>query len=172
MSLKNIDALKPTAVLISEVLSNTHGKADDYSIVPRELLEQNQRTQRIFNIAMSCIASISLLVGGIGIMNIMLANILERTREIGVRRSLGARRRDIWQQFLVEALTISFLGADRRGLRLRRLAWGRHLRRMEHARHLEFDSDVVRRLGGRGIDLRTVPGGARLTPRPGRGVAA
>ena len=59
---------------------------------------------------MSCIASISLLVGGIGIMNIMLANILERTREIGVRRSLGARRRDIWQQFLVEALTISFLG--------------------------------------------------------------
>jgi putative ABC transport system permease protein len=111
LSLKNIDALKPTAVLISEVLSNTHGKADDYSIVvPRELLEQNQRTQRIFNIVMSCIASISLLVGGIGIMNIMLANILERTREIGVRRSLGARRRDIWQQFLVEALTISFLG--------------------------------------------------------------
>jgi putative ABC transport system permease protein len=111
LSLKNIDALKPTAVLISEVLSNTHGKADDYSIVvPRELLEQNQRTQRIFNIVMSCIASISLLVGGIGIMNIMLANILERTREIGVRRSLGARRRDIWQQFLIEALSISFSG--------------------------------------------------------------
>jgi putative ABC transport system permease protein len=111
LSLKNIDALKPTAVLISQVLANTHGKADDYSIVvPRELLEQNQRTQRIFNIVMSCIASISLLVGGIGIMNIMLANILERTREIGVRRSLGARRRDIWQQFLIEALTISFVG--------------------------------------------------------------
>jgi putative ABC transport system permease protein len=111
LSLKNIDALKPTAVLISEVLSNTHSKADDYSIVvPRELLEQNQRTQRIFNIVMSCIASISLLVGGIGIMNIMLANILERTREIGVRRSLGARRRDIWQQFLIEALSISFSG--------------------------------------------------------------
>jgi putative ABC transport system permease protein len=59
---------------------------------------------------MSCIAGISLLVGGIGIMNIMLANILERTREIGVRRSLGARRRDIWQQFLIEALSISFVG--------------------------------------------------------------
>ncbi|HKQ80301.1 MAG TPA: ABC transporter permease [Blastocatellia bacterium] len=111
LSLKNIDALKPSAVLIGQVLANTHGKADDYSIVvPRELLEQNQRTQRIFNIVMSCIASISLLVGGIGIMNIMLANILERTREIGVRRSLGARRRDIWQQFLIEALTISFVG--------------------------------------------------------------
>src|SRR5215510_12336400 len=111
LSLKNTDALKSSAVLISQVLANTHGKADDYSIVvPRELLEQNQRTQRIFNIVMSCIASISLLVGGIGIMNIMLANILERTREIGVRRSLGARRRDIWQQFLIEALTISFIG--------------------------------------------------------------
>jgi putative ABC transport system permease protein len=111
LSLKNTDALKPSAVLISEVLANTHGKTDDYSIiVPRELLEQNQRTQRIFNIVMSCIAGISLLVGGIGIMNIMLANILERTREIGVRRAMGARRRDIWQQFLIEALTISFVG--------------------------------------------------------------
>jgi putative ABC transport system permease protein len=111
LSIKNTDVLKSSAVLISQVLANTHGKADDYSIVvPRELLEQNQRTQRIFNIVMSCIAGISLLVGGIGIMNIMLANILERTREIGVRRALGARRRDIWQQFLIEALTISFVG--------------------------------------------------------------
>lgn len=59
---------------------------------------------------MSAIAGISLLVGGIGIMNIMLANILERTREIGVRRAIGARRRDIWVQFLIEAMTISFLG--------------------------------------------------------------
>jgi putative ABC transport system permease protein len=111
LSIKNTDALKSSAVLISQLLANMHGNADDYSIVvPRELLEQNQRTQRIFNIVMSCIASISLLVGGIGIMNIMLANILERTREIGVRRAIGARRRDIWQQFLIEALTISFVG--------------------------------------------------------------
>jgi putative ABC transport system permease protein len=111
ISIKNTEALKPSAVLISEVLANTHGKAEDYSIVvPRELLEQNQRTQRIFNIVMSCIAGISLVVGGIGIMNIMLASILERTREIGVRRAVGARRRDIWKQFLIEALTISFLG--------------------------------------------------------------
>jgi putative ABC transport system permease protein len=111
LSIKNTEALKPSAILISQVLTHTHGNADDYSlVVPRELLEQNQRTQRIFNIVMSCIASISLLVGGIGIMNIMLANILERTREIGVRRAIGARRRDIWQQFLIEALTISFVG--------------------------------------------------------------
>jgi putative ABC transport system permease protein len=110
-SFKHTDALKASAILISQVLTGTHGKAEDYSIiVPRELLEQNQRTQRIFNIVMSCIASISLLIGGIGIMNIMLANILERTREIGVRRAVGARKRDIWQQFLIEALTISFLG--------------------------------------------------------------
>jgi putative ABC transport system permease protein len=111
LTLKKTDAIKPAALLISQVLANTHGKETDYSlIVPRELLEQNQRTQRIFNIVMSAIASISLLVGGIGIMNIMLANILERTREIGVRRALGARRRDIWQQFLIEALTISLIG--------------------------------------------------------------
>src|SRR5262245_48992459 len=109
--LKKADALRASAVLISQILVNTHGHEDDFSmIVPSELLEQNRRTQRIFNIVMSCIAGISLLVGGIGIMNIMLANILERTREIGVRRAVGARRRDIWQQFLIEALTISFVG--------------------------------------------------------------
>ncbi|MCI0485100.1 MAG: ABC transporter permease [Blastocatellia bacterium] len=109
--IKNIESLKASAVLISQVLSDLHGKAEDYSIVvPLELLEQNQKTQNIFNIVMICIASISLLVGGIGIMNIMLASILERTREIGVRRAVGARRRDIWTQFLVEALTISFIG--------------------------------------------------------------
>lgn len=111
VSLKNSDALKASSILISQVLSHIHGKADDFSIiVPKELLEQNQKTQRIFNIVMSCIAGISLLVGGIGIMNIMLANILERTREIGVRRAIGARQRDIWKQFLIEALTISLLG--------------------------------------------------------------
>jgi putative ABC transport system permease protein len=111
VSLKNVVALRPSAVLISQVLTATHGKAEDFSIVvPRELLEQNLRTQRIFNIVMSCIAGISLLVGGIGIMNIMLANIFERTREIGVRRAVGARKYDIWKQFLVEALTISLFG--------------------------------------------------------------
>src|SRR5204862_6492543 len=111
VSIKNTDTLKQSAALISQVLVNTHGQADDFSLIlPRELLEQNQKTQNIFNIVMSCIAGIALLVGGIGIMNIMLANILERTREIGVRRAMGARKRDILNQFLIEALTISFLG--------------------------------------------------------------
>lgn len=111
VSMKNTESLKSSAVLVSEILANTHGKAEDYSIVvPRELLEQNQQTQRIFNIVMSCIAGISLVVGGIGIMNIMLASILERTREIGIRRAVGAKRRDIWKQFLIESMSISFLG--------------------------------------------------------------
>ncbi|MFY9224881.1 MAG: ABC transporter permease [Blastocatellia bacterium] len=111
LSINSTDTLKPSAVLINQVLVSTHNKAEDFSIVlPRELLEQNQKTQNIFNIVMSCIAGIALLVGGIGIMNIMLANILERTREIGIRRAIGARRQDILLQFLMEALTISLVG--------------------------------------------------------------
>jgi len=74
------------------------------------LLAEQRRTQRIFDMVMIAIASISLLVGGIGIMNIMLASILERTREIGVRRAIGAKQKDIIRQFLVEAVLISFSG--------------------------------------------------------------
>ncbi|MGH9831343.1 MAG: ABC transporter permease, partial [Blastocatellia bacterium] len=111
IQMKNTEALRASAVLISQILVNAHGHENDFSmIVPSELLDQNERTQRIFDVVMSCIAGISLLVGGIGIMNIMLANILERTREIGVRRAVGARRRDIRKQFLTEALAISLLG--------------------------------------------------------------
>ena len=85
---------------------------DDFTlVVPERLLTQSRQTQRIFNIVMGAIASISLLVGGIGIMNIMLASVLERTAEIGLRRALGARRRDISRQFLLEALVISVSGA-------------------------------------------------------------
>ena len=73
-------------------------------------MRQSQRTQQIFNIVMGCIAGISLVVGGIGIMNIMLASVLERTREIGIRRALGARRRDILSQFLIEAVLVSLIG--------------------------------------------------------------
>ena len=79
-------------------------------IVPAELLAEQQRTRRIFQVVMVAIASISLLVGGIGIMNIMLASVLERTREIGIRRAVGARRRDIVRQFLIETTLIATTG--------------------------------------------------------------
>ena len=78
--------------------------------MPAALLAEQRRTQRIFEVVMVALASISLLVGGIGIMNIMLASVPERTREIGVRRALGARRTDIVRQFLIETVLISFVG--------------------------------------------------------------
>src|SRR2546423_11637973 len=100
-----------TADLMKPLLDRLHGGADDYEIVvPEALLEQRRQTQRIFNIVMGSIAGISLLVGGIGIMNIMLASVLERTREIGVRRAIGARRTDIRSQFVIESFAISLIG--------------------------------------------------------------
>ncbi|HOJ18723.1 MAG: FtsX-like permease family protein [Ignavibacteriales bacterium] len=105
------ERLKEIAALTGRILDRRHFGVKDYEIVlPEQLLEQKQKTQRIFNIVMGAIAGISLLVGGIGIMNIMLANILERTREIGVRRAVGATMNDILLQFLSEAVTISVLG--------------------------------------------------------------
>jgi putative ABC transport system permease protein len=103
--------IQEAANLIKTLIELRHRKARDYRIVvPEELLRQSQQTQRIFNIVMGAIAGISLLVGGIGIMNIMLATILERTREIGVRRAMGATRKDILGQFLIEAVLLSFSG--------------------------------------------------------------
>ena len=100
-----------TAQLIEPLLQRLHGGADDYEVVvPEALLEQSRQTQRIFNIVMGSIAGISLLVGGIGIMNIMLASVLERTREIGVRRAIGATRKDIRAQFVIESFAISLIG--------------------------------------------------------------
>jgi putative ABC transport system permease protein len=97
--------------LIDRILKRRHFGVDDYDIVvPESLLRQTQKTQHIFNIIMGTIAGISLLVGGIGIMNIMLATVLERTREIGVRRAVGATRLDIMRQFLVEAVAICLAG--------------------------------------------------------------
>ncbi|MGA3103549.1 MAG: ABC transporter permease [Terriglobales bacterium] len=99
------------AQVVRAILNSSHHGAGDFSIiVPAELLAEQQRTERLFNVVMVAIASISLLVGGIGIMNIMLASILERTREIGVRRAVGARQSDIVRQFVVEAMLISFGG--------------------------------------------------------------
>jgi putative ABC transport system permease protein len=99
------------ASAIDNLLDRLHAGADDYElVVPQALLDQSRKTQRLFNIVMGCIAGISLLVGGIGIMNIMLATVLERTREIGVRRAVGAKRRDIRNQFIIESFAISLMG--------------------------------------------------------------
>jgi putative ABC transport system permease protein len=99
------------AEVISRMLQRRHNDVVDFEIiVPEQLLQQEQRTKRIFNIVLSSIASISLIVGGIGIMNIMLASVVERYREIGVRMAVGAQKKDIELQFLTEALTISITG--------------------------------------------------------------
>ncbi len=100
-----------TGALVRSMIDAMHRSAGDFAVVvPAELLAEQQRTRRIFEVVMVAIASISLLVGGIGIMNIMLASVLERTREIGVRRAVGARRRDIVRQFLVETTLITTAG--------------------------------------------------------------
>jgi len=106
----NTDSVE-TANVVRAILTATHKDAGDFSVVvPAGLLEERRRTQFIFSIVMICIAGISLLVGGIGIMNIMLATVLERTREIGIRRAIGARQADIIRQFLTEAVLISIVG--------------------------------------------------------------
>jgi putative ABC transport system permease protein len=96
------------AKVVTAVIDSTHRGTADFTVtIPAALLAQQQRTQTIFTYVMVAIAAISLLVGGIGIMNIVLATVLERTREIGVRRSVGARRLDIARQFVSEAVLIS-----------------------------------------------------------------
>ena len=101
VSVDDINEVDETAAAISTLLRQYHGQSQDYAVVvPKELLRQAERTRAMFNVLLVVIAGISLLVGGIGIMNIMLATVTERTREIGIRRSLGATRRNIIQQFL------------------------------------------------------------------------
>ena len=103
--------LQEAANIVRSMIKRRHRGVEDFKIaIPEELLRQSQRTQQIFNIVMGCIAGISLVVGGIGIMNIMLASVLERTREIGIRRALGARRADVLAQFLTEAVMVSLIG--------------------------------------------------------------
>ncbi len=102
----------PGARVAAALLEQRHAGVDDYAlVVPAQLFAQHQQTQRIFRVVMAAIAAVSLLVGGIGIMNIMLANVLERRKEIGLLRALGARRRDIVAQFLREASVICVIGA-------------------------------------------------------------
>ncbi len=110
VAVDSMDNVKRTAQAIDSMLLQFHPKKDYSITVPLELLEKAEATKRIFNMVLGSIASISLLVGGIGIMNIMLATVSERTREIGIRRALGAKRKDIIHQFLIETTVMSGSG--------------------------------------------------------------
>ncbi len=114
LKVKIVGGVDPAAAsqAIEHLLERRHSEQNDYQItVPARLLAQHQQTQRIFTIVMSAVAGISLLVGGIGIMNIMLASVMERKSEIGLLRAVGARENDIIRQFLVEAAVIAMVGA-------------------------------------------------------------
>jgi probable ATP-binding/permease fusion ABC transporter len=103
--------LEPTAEVLNRMLARLHSNVEDYKVViPEQLLKQQQRTSSIFNWVLGAIAGISLLVGGIGIMNIMFASVMERIKEIGTRLAIGAKRADIVAQFLLEAILISVSG--------------------------------------------------------------
>ena len=104
------DHVEATASAIESMLKRYHKKQDYAVSVPLALLKQTESTKRRFNVVLGSIAGISLLVGGIGIMNIMLASVTERTREIGIRRAIGAKRRQIIVQFLIETVVLSMIG--------------------------------------------------------------
>jgi putative ABC transport system permease protein len=107
----NADVVSQVAEVVRRMLQRRHNDVTDFEItVPELLLKQQQHTKAIFNVVLGAIASISLIVGGIGIMNIMLASILERIKEIGVRRAMGATQKDVLWQFLTEAVMISLAG--------------------------------------------------------------
>lgn len=111
VQVKESTQLGPTNEILTQMLKRRHGNNEDIEIkVPELLLKQEQRTKDIFNIVLGAIAGISLIVGGIGIMNIMLASVMERTKEIGIRMAIGARRTDITMQFISEAVIISVIG--------------------------------------------------------------
>ncbi|MGE0040627.1 MAG: ABC transporter permease [Vicinamibacterales bacterium] len=111
LRLQAADEVGAAAAVVRGILDANHRGASDYAlVVPAELLAEQERTKRVFDVVMVALASISLLVGGIGIMNIMLASVLERTPEIGLRRALGARRSDIIRQFVVETTLIAVTG--------------------------------------------------------------
>ena len=110
VQMESVPAVEAAEPQIKTLLTRFHKKNDYETIVPLQLLRQAEQTKRIFDIVLGSIAAISLLVGGIGIMNIMLATVTERTREIGIRRALGAKRRHITMQFLAETVVLSVGG--------------------------------------------------------------
>jgi len=110
VEVKSIDDVERVALGLDRLLKTFHDKGDYRISVPLALLRQAEATKRTFNIVLGSIAGISLLVGGIGIMNIMLASVTERTREIGIRRAIGARRSQIIVQFLIETVVLSTVG--------------------------------------------------------------
>ncbi|MFK7738644.1 MAG: ABC transporter permease [Pirellulaceae bacterium] len=110
VNVKDMNNVDEVASIITSLLKKFHEVEDYAVVVPKELLRQAERTRAMFNVLLVVIAGISLLVGGIGIMNIMLATVTERTREIGIRRAIGAKRRDIIQQFLTETLVLTGSG--------------------------------------------------------------
>lgn len=110
VEVNDIEEVDETAQIIETLLKKYHEQEDYAVVVPRELLRQAERTRTMFNVLLVVIAGISLLVGGIGIMNIMLATVTERTREIGIRRALGATRIDIISQFLIETVVLTSAG--------------------------------------------------------------
>jgi putative ABC transport system permease protein len=111
IQVEETEQLNAVAQVVSKILKRRHKDVVDYEItIPELLLKQQQRTKSIFNFVLGAIAGISLLVGGIGIMNIMLASVLERIKEIGLRMSIGAKKSDIAYQFLLEAVMISVSG--------------------------------------------------------------
>ncbi len=110
LTLSDIEMIDETVAILERLLKKYHAQEDYAVVVPKELLRQAERTKSMFNVLLVIIAGISLVVGGIGIMNIMLATVTERTREIGIRRALGAKRSHIVQQFLVETIVITASG--------------------------------------------------------------
>jgi putative ABC transport system permease protein len=111
VKLEGSERLIETAAVIRSVMTRRHFNSDDFSIIiPYELMEQEKKESRIYNLLLASIAAISLIVGGIGIMNIMLASVMERTQEIGIRRAIGAKRSDIMGQFVTEAMSMSITG--------------------------------------------------------------
>ena len=170
----SMDDVLPTVPLIEASYEPYHPKKDVEMTVPYDLLLQAQKQARQFAIILGTIAAISLLVGGIGIMNIMLATVTERTREIGIRRALGAKRRDITQQFLIETVVLSGVGG------LLGVARRLHDPADHHLLHPRSEGDRDRRLGHAGVrhlgrhrhPLRHLPRPPGGPDGPDRGPAA